>query len=102
MTQPLGKLKATLQVKPVQAVSTDTLTITYSITNTSNQDFKASETQMTILLGASPGGTGMQVSDISRDIAAGATVKETVYANLAGAQAPTDPLQRTSPRPFRC
>ncbi len=98
MTQPLGKLKATLQVKPVQAVSTDTLTIT----NTSNQDFKASETQMTILLGASPGGTGMQVSDISRDIAAGATVKETVYANLAGAQAPTDPLQRTSPRPFRC
>jgi hypothetical protein len=83
VTQPLDMLKATLQVKPVRAVSTDTLTITYSITNTSNQGFKASKTQMTILLGTSPGGTGTQLSDISRDIAAGATVKDKVYANLA-------------------
>lgn len=82
VTQPLHALKATLEVKPTSAVSTDTLTISYSITNTSNQDFKASETTMTILLGA-PGGGGVQLSDISQDIAAGATVKETVYPSLA-------------------
>lgn len=83
VTQPLHKLEATLVVKPTKAVSTDTLKISYSITNTSNYDFKASKTTMTILLGASPGGTGLQLSDISQDIAAGATVKGTVYGSLA-------------------
>lgn len=82
VTQPLGKLKASLQVTPTDAVSTDVLTITYSITNTSTQDFKAADTLMTILLGAAPGGTGVQLADISRDIAAGATVKDTVYGSL--------------------
>lgn len=83
VTQPLHKLKATLVVKPTKAVSTDTLTISYSITNTSNYNFKASETMMTIVLGASPGGTGVVLSDSSRDIAAGATVKGTVHQSLA-------------------
>ncbi len=90
VTQPLHELTATLEVKPSEAVSTDTLAISYSITNTSNQDFKASETTMTILLGA-PGGGGVQLSDISQDIASGATVKETVYASLADVSARPGP-----------
>jgi hypothetical protein len=83
VTQPLYQLKATLVVKPTKAVSTGTLTIAYSITNTSNYHFKASATAMTILLGAAPGGPAVQLSDISRNIGAGATVKGTVYGNLA-------------------
>lgn len=82
VTQPLHKLEATLVVKPAKAVSTDTLTISYTITNTSDYGFKASKTTMTILLGASPGGTGVQLSDISQNIAAGATVRGTVYGSL--------------------
>jgi len=83
VTQPLGQVKATLRVLPVEIVSTDTLTMTYTLTNTSTYDFTVSGTSITILLGASPGGTGVQLSDISQDLAAGATATGTVYASLA-------------------
>ena len=85
VTQPLAQVKATLQVRPVKAVSTDTLTMTYTLTNTSTYDFTASGTTITILFGDAPGSTAIQLSDISQDIDAGATVTGTVHANLADA-----------------
>ena len=84
VTQPLSNLKATLAVDPKQAFSTDTISISYSITNTSNYNFKRSTTQIEVLVGTQPGGTGVILTDISQDIAAGATVKSTVLGNLSG------------------
>ncbi len=83
VTQPLYALKATLVVKPTNPAGTDTLAITYTVSNPSTYDFKPAGTAMTILLGAAPGGTATQLADISQAIDAGATVKGTVYGNLA-------------------
>lgn len=84
VTQPVSNLKATLAVDPKQAFSTDTISISYSITNTSNYNFKRSTTQIEVLVGTQPGGTGVILTDISQDIAAGATAKGTVLGNLSG------------------
>lgn len=84
VTQPLHKLKATLEVDPTEAFGTDTISISYSITNTSDYDFKRSTTEIVVLVGRSPGGEGVLLSDISQDIAAGATVKDTLLGNLTG------------------
>ncbi|MGV1036588.1 MAG: toll/interleukin-1 receptor domain-containing protein [Candidatus Nanopelagicales bacterium] len=84
VTQPLSKLKATLAVDPGQAFDTDTITISYSITNTSDYNFKRSTTAILVLVGTQPGGDAVILTDISQDIAAGATVKGTVLGNLTG------------------
>src|SRR5665811_843273 len=84
VTQPLSKLKATLAVDPKAAFGTDTISISYSITNTSDFDFKRSATEIVVLVGTQPGGQGVILSDVSQDIAAGATVKKTVRGNLSG------------------
>jgi hypothetical protein len=84
VTQPLGNLKATLAVDPRAAFSTDTISISYSVTNTSDYNFKRSTTQIEVVVGTQPGGTGVILADISQDIAARATVKGTVLGNLSG------------------
>jgi hypothetical protein len=85
VTQPLDKLKATLEVEPRTPYRDETVAISYSITNTSDLDFKASTTSIVVLVGASPGGEGTVLSDISQDIGVGATVTGTVHGSLADA-----------------
>jgi hypothetical protein len=84
VTQPLSSLKATLAVDPTQAFSTDTISISYSITNTSDYNFTRATTQIEVLVSPQPGGDAVILTDISEDIAAGATVKGTVLGNLTG------------------
>ena len=47
--QPLSNLKATPAVDPRQAFGTDTISIAYSVTNTSDYNFKRSSTEITVL-----------------------------------------------------
>lgn len=81
---PLSQLKATIEVEPTNPVGGESVAISYSITNTSQRPVKESTTEMVILVGANIGGTGVLLRDISQDIAAGATVEDTVRGDLAG------------------
>lgn len=85
LTQPLDKVKATLEVEPRTAYSDGTLTMSYSITNTSDVDLKASTTSISLLVGLSSAGSAVVLNDISQDIGAGATVTGTVQGSLVGA-----------------
>jgi hypothetical protein len=81
------QLEGTVEVEPTTVDRSETVKISYSITNTSDQDLEAATTEIVVLLGAQwDQGESLILGDISQDIAAGATVEGSIIGDPLAAK----------------
>lgn len=81
-----GQLEGAVEVEPTTVGAGDEITVTYSITNTSDEAIEAATTELTVLIGADPLVTGVVLADISADIAPGATIEDSFATTEHGVE----------------